>query len=673
MAAEEENPWIALKPPVSDSMTYLTFIEHNLSTETLPQLHEVLQDKELNQLIGWDLVHLLIPLVPASEQCLLDVARLGNPREVVLKVSESLRLLELNELSDDESSDDEDVGGKEVEKLHLSESSKAGAARGLGLTTEPESSEADLPLPVLQFRVLLSMLSVLHPRIKTKYPSRFLSTTLQAVLAAYGKATRNQDDLTYDVVKFVNTLTGTKRPHLPPRRTSTNILQAKIENAGVDPEGQAEKPSEEEKDMQKRLVQSFLTHILEDYMLSLPSVDDVPGMAWSSRLQEKLNPQRTVPGKKSYVSQFEDNDKLKSRLATVGTISALAKDLDLDSHDLFEAIMDTSPELTGLETNEDDPPTSPKDIPLSKTGALFLLAARKAVETLYDKKADTPPFSIFSEHATVLRNFIGNAAQNTSGLEPEALIDTVLFLGLIALENNDVGEPKSDNDFSQYLQSTSLLSANTPSPSLRYHAHFITSTVLRSHPHDLVRLSFIKDTLEHCPYENLKASAVGWIKGEAIEANPPNPAPGESEDEISIFATPIALQTLSPFLFPDLSDSQLIQPNLGEGYAQFKADLSFYLASLNFLYLLLIAKHLHDSLGVKDLYEPHNVTSHPNGGIEDKFLSPLRQAVSNYSQGLKAGGELWDGEKDVNGEADLRIASDVLARIDDMVKKLKWN
>ncbi|QDS76100.1 hypothetical protein FKW77_006334 [Venturia effusa] len=664
MAAGEENPWIALKPPVSDSMTYLTFIEHNLTTDTLPQLHQVLQDKELNQSVGWDLVQLLVPLVPQSEECLLDVARLGNPREVVLKVSESLRFLELDELSDGEDSDDEDTVKKGLETLGSGESSKAGAVKGLGLTAEPECFEADLPLPVLQFRVLLSMLSILHPRIKTKFPSRFLSTTLQAVLAAYGKATRNQEDLTYDIVKFVKTLTGTKRPHLPPRKSSTNILQAKVESAVADSEGEAEDPSEEEKDMQKRLLQSFLTHILEDYMLSLPSVEDVPGMAWASRLQEKLEPKRIVPGKESYVTRFENDDKLKSRLATVGSISALARDLDLDSHDLFATIMDTSPELTGLESNEDDPPTSPKDIPLSKSGALFLLGARKALETLYDKAAHTPPISIFPEHATVLHNFIGNASHNTSGLEPEALIDTVLFLGLIALENNDIGEPQSDDDFNQYLQNASLLSANTPSPSLRYHAHFITSTVLRSHPHDLVRLSFIKDTLEHCPYENLKASAVGWIKGETIEANPPNPAPTDANHETSIFATPIALQALAPFLFPNLSDSQLLQPTLEEGYAQFKADLSFYLASLNFLWLLLVAKHLHDPLDIRSLYE--------DGGIEKHFLDPVRQAVGSYSQGLKDGGGLWDGQEDVSGEADLRIVNDVLARVDDMVKKLHW-
>src|ERR1700761_2133970 len=167
--AEEQNPWIALKPPTTDYMTYLTFIEHNLNEENLPILHEILQDAKLNEGIGWDLVHLLIPLVPASEECLLDVAKIGNPREVVLKVSESLRLLELDGM--EEPSRDEKYVEEETAKLTIAESSKTPKqAYQTKMKQFAPTSEADLPLPVLQFRVLLSMLSVLHPRIKTQYP-----------------------------------------------------------------------------------------------------------------------------------------------------------------------------------------------------------------------------------------------------------------------------------------------------------------------------------------------------------------------------------------------------------------------------------------------------------------------------------------------------------------------
>ena len=159
---------------------------------------------------------------------------------------------------------------------------------------------------------------------------------------------------------------------------------------------------------------------------------------------------------------------------------------------------------------------------------------------------------IFPAHATLLSNFIGLLGPQTVGLEPEPLLDTILALGLIALENNNIGEPKDDESFAQYLQTISLISANTPSPSLRGHAHYLTSTVLRSHPHDLVRLTFIRDTLEFCPYENLKASAVSWLKGETLEANAPHAATentaASDEAETNIFATSVAISTVAPYL-----------------------------------------------------------------------------------------------------------------------------
>jgi hypothetical protein len=647
--AEEQSPWFQLRPPVTDYMTYLTFIEHNLTEQTLPILHQVLQDTELNVGIGWDLVHLLIPLVPASEECLLDVARLGNPREVVLKVSEALRLLDLENL--EFSSDTESEVAEKLEKATVAESSKAASSN----TPQADPAEPALPMPIQQFKVLLSMLSVLHPRIKTKYPSRFLSTTLQGVLAAYSRTEQCHDELTHEVVKFVKTIAGAKRPHLPPRSRSSQILSSYSEIAAPDPEAQPEVPSNEETTMQNRLLQSFLTHIFEDYMLSMKSENDVPGMAWSSRLQEKLHPERTpkVPGKISFTDQFGHSESLQSFSATVGSIVALAQDLGLTSQELYEVVVDPKPEITGEEDNEDEPPLSPSDIPISKSGALFLLAARKAAENLYDQPVSTPEVSIFPDHSVIVENFVGGASHSTMGLEPEALIDTVLFLGLLALEEDIVGEPTSDESFCQYLQNTSLLSANTPSPTLRYHAYYLTSTVLRSHPHDLVRLSFIRDTLEHCPYENLKTSAVGWFKGETIEANPPSSSSVSDSDTPSIFATPVALSTISPFLYPDLTD-HFTGSTLQDSYVQFRADLSFYLAALNFYYLLLIAKHLHGTLDI--------VGFQKSSSIAKNYLEPLRNAVATYRAGLEVGGELHDGDEDIIALKELDILEDVIGR-----------
>jgi len=661
--AESQSPFIQLLPPTTDYVTYLTFIEHNLAEEHLPVLHEVLQDAQLTTNIGWDLVHLLLPLLPASQDCLLDVARLGNPREVILKVAEALRFLELDGL--EESLEEEEDAPQNIKDADLAGSSTA-------TTKQEPGTDLPSPLVVQQYQILLSMLSILHPRIKTKYPSRFLSTSLQAALVAFSKAAMFDDEITAATVQFIKALTGPKRPTLPPRGSSSQVLLTTTATAAPDPEAQNDPPSADEVIMERRLLQSFLTHVLEDYMLSLHSPEDIPGLAWSIRLQEKLHPERvlTSPVKLPFSERFTNSDKLQAQLDTVGQIVALAQDLEVSSNELLKIILDTNPEATGHPAMEDDPPAETKDIPLSKTGSLFLLAARKAAEELYDQTRSTPDIPIFPCHAAIVKNFVGTTSQATIGLEPEPLIDTILFLGLAAIENNDIGEPPSDVDFAQYLQNTSLISANTPSPSLRFAAHYLTSTVLRSHPTDIVRLSFIRDTLEYCPYSNLKSSAVGWLKGEILEANPPSdstyPPPTSSDGETpSIFATPVALSTLSPFLFPDLTE-HFAAPSLSETYLQFREELGFYLAALNFFYLLLIAKHLHEPLSVKDL--------HATGDIGGSYIGTLRSMSAKLKEGLAKTGELYklvDGEEGaVESRMELEILDHAIVRVEEEVKAL---
>src|ERR1700761_937473 len=92
-----QDPLWELRPPKMDMMTYLTYVEENVSKERLPILHEVLQtDQELAEAISWDLVSTLLPLLPESNTCLLDVATLGTPKEVILRVSECLRSIDFD-------------------------------------------------------------------------------------------------------------------------------------------------------------------------------------------------------------------------------------------------------------------------------------------------------------------------------------------------------------------------------------------------------------------------------------------------------------------------------------------------------------------------------------------------------------------------------------------------
>lgn len=251
------------------------------------------------------------------------------------------------------------------------------------------------------------------------------------------------------------------------------------------------------------------------------------------------------------------------------------------------------------------------------------------------------------------------------GTEAEAIIDAVLCLGLMAYDEQQVGQPQNDEDFNEYLQRLSLLSANTPSPVLRYHAHILTSSILHSHPSDLVRLTFIRDTLEHCPYENLKGSAVGWLKDEVLVAN--NHQNENEQTEIpSVFATPVAIDTAAPYIFPDLSLT-LQQSLTPETWTALKLNFSFYLASLNFYYLLLSSRRIREVLDIVSLHKKHNVSR--------RFLAPLR-AVSKQSP---AGGESEssaDGDKhsDITEDlSDMWILDDALKQVSGVLKDVGLN
>lgn len=675
MAAK--NPLIEALPPATDYLTYLTIIEYNLNPENLPTLHEVLQDTKLTTNIGWDLIHLLAPLLPNSDECLQDIARLGNPREVILKATESLRLIDfqgLETILDDD--DDGPIASEETNPAH--HPAKTAPVESGGATTQAQETPAPPPLPILQFTSLLSMLSTLHTRIKTQYPSRFLATTLQAILASFSHAVNHKEELISAIVQFVKSVSGTKRPNLPPRKSSTQVLSVGSLASAPDPEPDTadRTPSSSEAAIQKRLLQSFITHIFEDYMLSLTSESDAPGLAWCSRLQEKLHPERTVPGKTSMTDKFILDEQLAARLTAVGGLVALARDLGMERQDLLPAMENPDSGSSIVPENEDEFPKSAIDIPLSKTGSLFMFTAANVATVLYSTPKPKDMFNIFPEHQKVLQNYIASSSDMgaTIGTEPESILDAVLALALLAVEDDHVGQPTDSDQFNQYLQYLSLISSNSPSPSLRYHAFYLASTILRSNPFDVERLAFIKDTLEHCPFDNLKVAAISWVKGETIEANPPTPISArdpkqaevaqDGQNQASVFATPVALDSLAPYLFPDLTHD-LTAENVAESWLTFQQSLHFYLASLNFYYLLLSAQHLHEPLAIGDL--------HSNNDVGGSFLHPLRVASARFKQEGQTGEliKTWEETGGANAHiAELGLLDVALEKVTAAVARL---
>ena len=133
---------------------------------------------------------------------------------------------------------------------------------------------------------------------------------------------------------------------------------------------------------------------------------------------------------------------------------ALARDLNLDDDDLLKTI--TQP-IVEVERNDDGPPSSPSDIPLSEAGSLFLLTSRIASATLFGSSSTLPPLFVFPDLAAIAFKFIGQAESggaSSIGTEPEAVVDAVLAIGMFTAHNSKIGDVKYEGDekFSQFLQ-----------------------------------------------------------------------------------------------------------------------------------------------------------------------------------------------------------------------------
>lgn len=280
----EGDPLIEALPPATDYLTYLTLLEYQLTPDRLPLLHNLLQDETLTTNIGWDLVNLLLPMLPRSTDCLQDVARLGNPREVILRVSEALMHLHPDE-------DDEDEA----------------------------APPGWLPQHILKFNCLLAMLSVLHARVQTKSPGRFIATSLQAALEAYTAMPTSETTLALH--KFLRDVSPSKRPAPPPREPIESSVFRVAEASAPDPEAEVQSPSpstDNEAALVEKFVQFGLLELLKSYLLGFSGLVD-PGMSWAIRMQEQLHPNLRMQ-EQSQTEAYVTNKELKERDMIMGKI-----------------------------------------------------------------------------------------------------------------------------------------------------------------------------------------------------------------------------------------------------------------------------------------------------------------------------------------------------------------
>ena len=553
-SGNQQDPLIASLPPETDYITYLTLLEYQLNASNLPTLTRLLteDDGTLAQEIGWDLLKLVLPLTAPSpdeaRKCLEVVARRGNPREVVVRVAEELdRLGRDNNYGGevDEHQDEEDDGLQtfdgEAERIHLGDMTLHGMPppSDRQQRRHQQSSQRQDQLddhvvnqnPSVKLGLMLLMLGLLHPRIKTKYPSRFLATSLPAALGAYRRVPIDATT-TLAFFSFLEKVAGKQKPALPPRMSSSTIQQANEPTSAStplpDPEGRSEEAvppevSAEEQAIIRRLLQAVLLEILEEYIQSV-AVGDPPCMSWTMRLRDRFEPKRLVPGRQTETENWKTQESLPERDLTVKRAIRLSKDLGIEItglrselFDFEEVLASDDEEAPGEDAGQDSPtefPSSPKDIPFPHLGLVFLYVARYFDGVISDDKAVIAAVDI-PQFLPQLSDLFRHHAMKSSGLSQGASTPVLDALFALIYASGQPGRYQSISDSTDYalcLRLIAELSADIYDPQMRDCAHAVATTLFHQMDNVIQKIGLLSSLLGRQEPINLQSVAVKWLK-----------------------------------------------------------------------------------------------------------------------------------------------------------------
>ncbi|PLN79111.1 DUF1760-domain-containing protein [Aspergillus taichungensis] len=605
----EEDPLIKTLPPATDYLTYLTVLEYQLTPARLPTLHKLLQDETLTTNIGWDLVQLLLPMLPRSLECLHDIARLGNPREVILRVSDALMKLEPDEDEEEEIAEVKEPKGP---------APVAGDAQSGDVAVESDDEAKPLPRHIVQFNTLLGMLSVLHGRIRTKSPSRFLATSIQAVLEAY--TTMPTNETTLALLEFFREVSPSKRPAPPPRAASESTLLRVAQASAPDPEAEEHShiPASvnDESVLVKRFLQFGLVELLKSYLLSFSGPTD-PGMSWAVRLQEKLHPEKRIPNKASPTDQYTNDQALRERDMIMAKITALSRDFGIDDQQLLD-IVAGPPEAQPPPLDFDEPPRTADQIPLERHGSLLLLAARAAMAELFSSGQITP-IPVFPDLAQIFSNFISqdSTPDEVAFGHPQPLLDSLLTLTVFSMQRS-IGDIKNEKEFNEFVLTLTACTARQSYGSIRS----IPGAIVHSHPSELVRFKLIRQVLEQERLRTLRDSAIGWLKHEILNA-------GNPESQSSVFLNPHYFSVLFPSIFSASAIALNVTTDIVPSWIDFSQTLAPWIHSaLSLYYLLISSPTLRTTLQLEKTYV----------FFRNRFLEPLKSVCHAFEADLVANG-----------------------------------
>ncbi|ODV59765.1 DUF1760-domain-containing protein [Ascoidea rubescens DSM 1968] len=287
-----------------DFISYSTLIDIYLSNSNnynddemeklLATLHEILRNdvefnnNELIYEIGWDLPEVLINFIESSSfkfksylsnaPCIKSslsifdlLARYGNPKELFLKACELLSSLKCHFKENQNDKEDEQ---KETGDANKDEENQNEDQLNLELLVDQFSNdELKERFFDIKFHSLLELLLASLKRIHTNSPSKFLVMAITALL----KLLNNNVDEILNLSFLARRLYVFARDYIPPLpldppkdSTFDNIYQF----------------SEDELYLQRKLLQSFITHLAE---LSLKYTDLSLSLSFYSQLQLKFS------------------------------------------------------------------------------------------------------------------------------------------------------------------------------------------------------------------------------------------------------------------------------------------------------------------------------------------------------------------------------------------------
>ncbi|KAK5938360.1 YAP1-binding protein 1 [Knufia obscura] len=630
-----EDPLIASLPPNTDYITYLTILEYQLTPQNLPTLNRLLQDDDgtLAAEIGWDLLKLILPILRVKSgeagECLDIIARRGNPREVIIRVAEELETLGQDE-SDIEADPAEAKDGLptfagEAPRVHLGDITLKGMPESTKSESQAQHTEYDEDGPdgvveELKLQALLRMLGLLHPRIKTQHPSRFLATSLPAALGAYRRLSMNTESTS----AFLGTLTKLatkKRPALPPRVSTSNVLSRTSTNASAgaevvsaplpDPESKTEKDTasqavaSNEAAINERLIQAVFLEIIEEYTAT--SCDPQPPL--TARLRAKFEPNSITSTRRSQLDTLTANEQAKRADSLRRRFVTTAQDLKVDTSTAIRQLDQAFLEQPETETEEvNEYPTSPSQIPFSTTGVLLAYCAHQYLQAISQQTPGPEPAGPEINNKQILEAIDQQYETDTRLRQSTPAIDSILSL-LYTIFCIPVvypaGRPSSSVENETLLLATyNILQdifTSCPDADLRDNAYHIATHLLHAHCQRATRVKIIKGILEadvaaavspihEAQAGNLKSIAVDWLKDEIYPTQAMQTTMSRIRDQSDRGLPLSTLVELGDLLFPakQIERIPVASPDPAQEQTMelFAAELPFYISSLNLLCLV---------------------------------------------------------------------------------------